>query len=128
MTDAQEGLLDKASRTVRSAEVLAADGDFDAAVSRAYYAMFYAAEALLLMESLTYSSHAGVIAGFGREFTKTGRVPAEYHRFLRESAEARTISDYEIRPGFNHATAAEQIARAIRFVAMAREVLDISAR
>ena len=46
MTPPQEGLLRKAARRIRSARVLVAEGDYDSAVSRAYYAMFYVAEAL----------------------------------------------------------------------------------
>jgi uncharacterized protein (UPF0332 family) len=48
LTDAPQALLQKARRTIQSAHLLRADGDFDSAVSRAYYAMFYVAEALLL--------------------------------------------------------------------------------
>ncbi len=124
MTAEQQGLLQKAVRTIRSAEVLFADDDFDAAVSRAYYAMFYLAEALLLLEGLTYSSHAAVIAAFGRVFAKSGRVPADYHRFLREAAEARAISDYQIRPCFTSVTAGEYITRARRFLSLAQELLE----
>ncbi len=55
MTSEQEGLLQKAYRNIRSAKLLVGDGDFDTAVSRAYYAMFYVAEALLLSKGLAYS-------------------------------------------------------------------------
>jgi len=54
----------------------------DYAASRAYYAMFYIAEAFLDGEGMSFSSHAAVIGAFGREFARTGRVPAEFHRFL----------------------------------------------
>lgn len=43
--------------------------------SRAYYAMFYLAQAFRLEKQLEFSSHAGVISAFGREFGKTGRIP-----------------------------------------------------
>lgn len=75
MTVEQDGLLQKARRNIRSAKLLLADGDFDTAVSRAYYAMFYVAEALLLSRGLAYSRHSAVIAAFGREFAKGGVMP-----------------------------------------------------
>jgi uncharacterized protein (UPF0332 family) len=52
--------------------------------------MFYIAEAFLLGEGLTFSSHSAVIAAFGREFAKTKRLPVEYHRYLINAQEKRT--------------------------------------
>ncbi len=46
LTDS-ELLLEKAERFIRTAEVVAADGDLDSAAPRLYYAMFFVAEALL---------------------------------------------------------------------------------
>lgn len=63
-------LLDKAHQSLRAAANLKRDGFLDFAASRAYYAMFYTAEALLLEQGLTYNSHAGVIGAFGKMFAK----------------------------------------------------------
>ena len=88
-------LLQRAQRSIRSAKLLLADGDYDSAVSGAYYAMFYLTEALLLSKGLAFSKHSGVIAAFGREFAKTGVLPAEIHRQLIDAFEARNIADYQ---------------------------------
>jgi uncharacterized protein (UPF0332 family) len=48
-------LLDRARRSLRSARNLLEDGDRDFAISRAYYAMFYAARAALLSEGIRRS-------------------------------------------------------------------------
>jgi len=64
MTEDQDGLVAKARDSIRGAELMARDGLYDFAVSRAYYAMFYAAEALLLGEGLQFSSHAAVSPDF----------------------------------------------------------------
>lgn len=45
-----------------------------AAVNRAYYAMFYALQALLAASGLVASKHSGVISLFDREFVKTSLV------------------------------------------------------
>jgi uncharacterized protein (UPF0332 family) len=50
-------MLEKARRYVKSAEVLRREDDYDSAVSRLYYAMFYCAEALLLARGQSFSSH-----------------------------------------------------------------------
>ncbi len=49
-------LLAKAQRYLRSADLLFQDGDYESCISRAYYAMFYCAQAALLTRSLTFSS------------------------------------------------------------------------
>jgi uncharacterized protein (UPF0332 family) len=60
----QIALLRKAAESLRAAELLATNELFDFAASRAYYTMFYVAEAFLLNEGLTFSSHAAVISAF----------------------------------------------------------------
>jgi len=49
-----ELLLEKAERYIRSAKLLAGDGDYDSAASRLYYAMFYIAERLLEVKDLSF--------------------------------------------------------------------------
>jgi uncharacterized protein (UPF0332 family) len=75
MTEDQEELLLKAQQSLAASQSLLKNDYTDFAASRAYYAMFYAAEALLDSEGLSFSSHSGVISAFGREFAKTQRVP-----------------------------------------------------
>jgi uncharacterized protein len=65
-------LLEKAMRSQKAAAKLLKNGDVDFAASRAYYSLFYTAEALLLSRGLSFSSHSAVIANFGKEFAKTG--------------------------------------------------------
>jgi uncharacterized protein (UPF0332 family) len=48
MMPAQDALLKKAREGLAAAQYLVAGGYYDFAVARAYYAMFYAAQALLL--------------------------------------------------------------------------------
>ena len=98
MSDAIHGLLEKAQRYIQSAELLRADGDYDSAASRLYYAMFYCAEALLFSKGLSYSSHRGVIAGFGQHFAKPGTLPSDMHRWLLEAFERRQEGDYQPAP------------------------------
>ncbi|MBN1937087.1 MAG: HEPN domain-containing protein, partial [Anaerolineae bacterium] len=59
-------LLHKAHQSLQVAELLNKEGHLDFAVSRAYYAMFYAAQALLLRHGLSFSGHAAVIGAFGK--------------------------------------------------------------
>lgn len=68
--------------------------DIDSAVSRAYYAAFYLAEALLDALGQSFSSHRAVISAFGLEFAKTGRLDARFHRLLISAFEKRQQADY----------------------------------
>ncbi|WP_424095169.1 HEPN domain-containing protein [Moorena producens] len=82
MSPEQLDLLLKARQSLGAARVLLDNGYPDYAASRAYYTMFYIAEAFLAGEGMSFSSHAAVISAFGRDFARTGRVPVEFHRFM----------------------------------------------
>jgi uncharacterized protein (UPF0332 family) len=69
-------------------------GLYDDAVSRAYYAMFYAAKAALLSEGLELRRHSSAVTKFRERFVVTGRVDAEYLRYLGRAQSARERSDY----------------------------------
>lgn len=89
-----KAMLAKARRYLDSAEVLWRHQDYDSAISRLYYAMFYCAEALLYAKGYSFSSHKAVISAFAQHFVKTALLPKEFHQWLREAFEKRQISDY----------------------------------
>jgi len=88
-------LIEKALRYLRSAELLIHDGDYDSAVSRSYYAMFYSAEAALLKKKMTFTSHKAVISAFGQYFVKTGIFDKQMGRDLNIIFGERQLGDYE---------------------------------
>ncbi len=57
-----EQLLAKGKDAIEAAELLLKGGKKDFAAGRAYYAMFYVAEALLFEKGLEFRKHAGVHA------------------------------------------------------------------
>ena len=68
LNEAQRWLA-RARRSLKAAETLVEQSLFEDAVSRAYYAMFYAVKALLIKDDLPVSSkHSAVVAAFGREY------------------------------------------------------------
>lgn len=90
-----QALIEKARRYLRSADLLIHDGDYDSAVSRSYYAMFYSAEAALLKKKMTFTSHKAVISAFGRYFVKTGIFEKRLGRDLNIVFDERQLGDYE---------------------------------
>jgi uncharacterized protein (UPF0332 family) len=90
-----DALLNKAKRSLLSSFVMLKHGDYDFAISRAYYAMFYCAEALLFSKDLTFSKHSAVIAFFGKEFVKSGIFSKDIYSHLTDGFTERQICDYD---------------------------------
>lgn len=88
-------LIERAKKYLKSSRMLLMDGDYESSVSRAYYAMFYSAEAVLLTKNLSFSSHRGVISAFGEYFVKTNIFPRAMGRELNRAFEKRQLGDYE---------------------------------
>ena len=91
--------LAKALRALASARLLLADSDTDGACNRAYYAMFDAAHAALLevspeIDPASFKTHRGLIAAFGLNLVKPGRLSAELGRGLNQVEHIRLLADY----------------------------------
>ena len=123
MSPELEALLHKAHRSLAASQRLFEDADYDFAASRAYYAMFYLAEALLLVLGLTFSKHSAVIAAFGQHFVKTGLLRPEHHDALRTAFDQRNVGDYAYTTPFDKETAKRLIERAKAFVKEAETCL-----
>ncbi|MBI5838888.1 MAG: HEPN domain-containing protein [Chloroflexi bacterium] len=116
-------LLDKARRSLKTAEKIFKDNEIDFAGSRAYYAMFYIAEALLLERGLAFSSHSAVIANFGKEFARTGTLNPKFHNYLIKSQDRRNIGDYAIGDHLTEEEVREMLAWGKEFLAAAETFL-----
>lgn len=116
-------LLRKADESVRAAEVLLQHSMPGFAASRAYYAMFYGAEALLLSKGLASSTHSGVIAAFGEHFAKPRLLDPTWHRHLMAAFEDRHVGDYAVGQTITPEEAQLQIDRAKAFLQAARQWL-----
>jgi uncharacterized protein len=85
--------LARARRDLAAARHLAT-GDFAAqAISRAYYAAFYAAEAALAEIGETRSRHSGVVAAFGQLLVRPGTLDPLSGRLLRSLLDRRVRAD-----------------------------------
>jgi uncharacterized protein (UPF0332 family) len=89
---------------------------YDVAISRAYYAMFYSATALLLTKGISRSKHSGVYSAFGQHFVKPGLIESEYGRMLVNAFNVRLDSDYEVTPSLSRGLAEDVLRDAERFV------------
>lgn len=112
MTRAQAELVATARDSIAAARLLLDNGHEGFAASRAYYAMFYLAQALLEDKGLAFAKHPAVLAAFGREFARAGLVPPEIHRHLLEAQELRHAGDCGPAEAVTAADARRQIERA----------------
>jgi uncharacterized protein (UPF0332 family) len=74
------------------------------------------------MRGLSFPSIRLSLPAFGQRFSKTGRVPAEFHRYLIEGQDSRNIGDYGIQPTLSSEDAEEQIAHAEEFLQLAERM------
>lgn len=117
-------LFNKAERFIRSAKILAADGDFDSAASRLYYAMFFIAEGLLEAKGHSYSSHKGVISAFGQVFAKTNEIDPRFHQALLSAFSQRQLGDYRLDADIKQDDINLLLTQANDFLAAARSWLS----
>jgi uncharacterized protein (UPF0332 family) len=104
--------LQRAREALGDAESDIEQERLNSAANRIYYAMFYAAIALLATRDLSSSRHSGVIGLFYRHFVQSGDFPPELAQHLGRALEMRTNTDYrdfsvpdsvKVREEFEHA-------------------------
>lgn len=118
-----QSLLEKSRASPKAAELLRTEGYADFAASRAYYAMFYAAEALLLEQGEAFATHSGVIGAFGKLFAKAGVLDPKLHRYLIDAQDLRNVGDYGVGPSLTEAQVTDLLQWATEFVATAEHHL-----
>jgi uncharacterized protein (UPF0332 family) len=116
-------LLSLSSEDLGTAEFLYEAQRYRPCVSRAYYSMFYAAQALLLSEGIETSTHRGVIKLINLHFVKTGRIASNISRLLSDTYDLRQSGDYSTDFVADEIVANRAIADANTFTAEVRAIL-----
>jgi len=88
--------VEHAQQMLQVADHNLADGFYASAINRAYYAIFYAANALLATKGLSRSKHSAVIAAFRQHFIKLGLIENEYSDIYGRVMDDRHKADYDI--------------------------------
>jgi uncharacterized protein (UPF0332 family) len=86
--------LRRSREELAAARLLGSGGFHAQAVSRAYYAAFYAAEEALLALGETRSKHAGVLSAFERLVVREEGLEPAVGRLLRSLFRRRNEADY----------------------------------
>lgn len=86
--------VERSTQYLSSAEVLLDRGDPASAISRAYYAMFFLARALLKRRNVEPRTHSGMVGQFGLKLVKSGPIEEEFGRAFREAQQLREFAEY----------------------------------
>ena len=114
----------RSERTLEAAQVLAEHGYWRDVLSKTYFAMFYAASALLCADGISVSKHSAVVALVGERFAKPGRIDRKLHRMLIDMLDERHGADYRIEIEVTQEEAEEGLRTAREFVGAIREYLE----
>lgn len=85
----------RAQKSLQAAKILQADGLFEDAISRAYYAVMHAAKAALLVHDKVSESHAAIRRHFGSVLVRSGRIEKEWATILAREQDRRVAADYD---------------------------------
>lgn len=124
MKERTRKLLVKALDSIEVAEGILDMNKPEMAAGRAYYAMFYIAEALLYEKGMEFNTHGQVIGAYGKIFAKTKELDPKFHKSLRSGFDARISGDYDIDTNITNNLIADMINQAREFLEAAREYLE----
>lgn len=113
-----------AKEKLNSSKLLLDNGNYKDSIGRSYYAMFSAVRAILALDGVDYSKHAGVIAYFQKEYVKTGRFDKLYSKYLSQAFQIRNQADYEDFYIVSPKDAMEQYEKAEEFVKIVEAYLE----
>ena len=108
--------LERAREELETSRENIANGHIRAAVSRAYYAVFYMASAALFSQSVQRAKHSGVESAFSQYLVKPGYIEPEFSRIYQKARRQREEADYADIPVIDEESARQTLAEAERFV------------
>jgi uncharacterized protein (UPF0332 family) len=106
----------KADASLASARRELEAGALEFAVNRLYYALFYAASAVLLIRNLSFNKHSGVRAAFHREIIKKGLLDVKWGKLYDQLFEDRQEGDYMAMIIFDKEYVESQLALCTEFL------------
>ncbi|HLF90729.1 MAG TPA: HEPN domain-containing protein [Anaerolineales bacterium] len=115
--------MENAQEMLEVARLMLNNDFYTSTINRAYYAIFYAANALLITKGLSSSKHSGVISAFRQHFVKTGHIASEYSEIYGRVMGNRHAGDYELESPITKETAKLDLADAEKFVSEVENTL-----
>jgi uncharacterized protein (UPF0332 family) len=90
-----ESYKKRAQEELEAANLLLGSQLYAGAISRAYYACFYAMNYLLIYDGIETKTHKQLAVEFRKNYIKTGKLDRKYSRILDQLFNTRILSDYD---------------------------------
>ena len=116
--------LRSAKEAIRAASALMEIGTLRDAMSRAYYAAFHAARALLLLHGVQAKTHGGLVHLFNERVVLGGQIEPRYNLLLTRLQAYRHASDYAYLFTMEAGDVATEVEAAREFVERAEALID----
>ncbi|MCD7741019.1 MAG: HEPN domain-containing protein [Ruminococcus sp.] len=116
--------MERSEENLKASKLLLDNGLFKDSLGRSYYAMFSATRAILALDAVDFSKHAGVISYFQKEYVKTGKVDIKYSKYLMNAFQIRNHADYADYYIVTKEDAKKQYERAKEFCEFVRKLLQ----
>ena len=116
--------ISMAEECLEEAKLLLSSEYYRGAASRAYYAMFHAAKAMLLAKNISPKRHVGVLRMLGVEFVNKGYLEETYAEAYKLAFDIRMDADYEGGLKLSKEMAEQVVHDAEEFLKKARIVIE----
>ena len=112
--------LEKARATIKKVEFLVDNNEYQLAVNRIYYGIYYSLSALAIRHRYSTSKHAQLIGWFNRTFVKAGAIEKELSKMVRKAFENRMEGDYNVFADFSK----EEVEQSLKEMKIVIQALD----
>jgi uncharacterized protein (UPF0332 family) len=119
-------LLNLAIEDLETAKILVDLNRHRPSISRAYYSMYYASQALLLSIGVETSTHKGVIKLLNSHFTNTGKISKDIAKLLKLTYDLRQSGDYNTDFIADSDTAKTAITNAQKFIDEVQRIMNLN--
>jgi uncharacterized protein (UPF0332 family) len=116
--------FEQARGALESSRILFNRNDLRGSLNRSYYAIFYAARALLALKQLETRKHSGLVATFIKEYIAAGIFDKGLSNIIKNAQKIRTESDYEDFYVISKETTQEQLKNAEKFIEEIKKYLE----
>ena len=118
-----KGFMDLALDDLSTAQILLDAGKYRAVVTHSYFAMFYAAKALLITRDFVSKKHGTILKQFSREFVNGDNFDYDIYLNYSNAINKRNKSSYNFNINFDKHEAQSCLFDAEEFVVEAKKFL-----
>ncbi|MCL1940839.1 MAG: HEPN domain-containing protein [Synergistaceae bacterium] len=115
--------MEKSEEAFEEAVILSEKDRYNGAANRAYYSIFQAENALLLTKKIFGNTHKHVHNSISNEFVKSGELPDDIYKRIKEIERIRAIGDYSKIKSVTKEEMEETISEAKKILGIAKELI-----